>query len=176
MRKRVGVFGGSFAPVHDGHIGVAVGVIRAGIVDEVWFLPCRRNPLKKDVAIPDKERIALLEEAVERAVLKEDLQGKIKVDPIELGMPEPSYTYHTMEALLGMYPEFDFRLVIGADSYLDFKKWVRSGWLAENFRPVVFPRPGYELDDVDPPFTLLADVPLYDISSTRIRALRDTKC
>lgn len=175
MGKVIGIFGGSFAPVHEGHMGVACGVLRRGLVDEVWLLPCRRNPLKDGVALPDGERLRLLENAVAHITENLGYEGRLKVDPIELSMPDPSYTWQTMQTLCKKYPEYEFRLIIGGDSYLNFGKWVRNEWLKENFHPIVFPRPGYEIKDImDSDFTLLKDVPLYDISSTRLRAQSPT--
>ena len=169
-RKVVGVFGGSFAPVHEGHIGVACEVIRRSLADEVWMIPCRRNPLKETVALPDDMRLGLLRKAIAEAEERENLHHRLRLELIELSMPDPSFTWQTMEALRAKYPDYDFRLVIGADSYLNFTKWAKHDWLAQQFRPIVFPRPGYEIHDVNPCFTLMTGVREYDISSTRLRA------
>lgn len=169
-KRRVGIFGGSFAPVHRGHLGVAANVLAKGLADEVRLLPCRRNPLKDTVAMSDGERLALLRDAVDYMQCEDDsLRGRIKVDDIELSMPEPSYTWQTMERLSRENPDCEFSLIIGADSYLDFGRWKRSGWLAENFHPIVFPRPGYPVDKVEEGFRMLDGVEEFDISSTAIR-------
>ena len=84
-------------------------------------------------------------------------------------MPSPSYTYNTVKALMDKYPENEFRLLVGADSYLSFRDWYEREWLENNLDPIVYPRPGYEIKDPLPGWTLLEGVEKIDISSTEIR-------
>lgn len=169
MGKTIGIFGGSFAPVHHGHTGVAETILNKGLVDEVWMMPCRRNPLKNGVAIADAERIALLNKAVSQTMATSNLKGRIKVDLTELDMPEPSYTWLTLTMLKEKYPKDKFRLIIGADSYNNFDKWMRSEWIAENFQPIVFPRPGYPIEEKKEGFIFIEGVEEYNVSSTELR-------
>lgn len=167
----VAVFGGSFSPVHEGHLAVAEGVIKQKMADMVWMLPCRRNPLKDAApAYSDDQRVELLREAIQ----EEERQGRIapgtiKVDDIEYSMPEPSYTCDTLRELQKRYPEIEFRLVVGGDTYKEFHRWKNREWIEKNFSPIVYPRPGYELTEVAPDWTLLTGVRTVDISSTQIR-------
>lgn len=170
MRKRVGIFGGTFSPVHLGHISVAREVLAKGLVDEVWMMPCRRNPLKDDGSeFSDSLRIDLLHKAIEYAKLENDGELPVFVNSMELSMPEPSYTWKTMSELQKMHPDCSFRLIIGGDSYANFASWVKNEWLAENFSPIVYPRPGYEIGQPREGFTILEDIVTYDISSSDIR-------
>lgn len=156
--------------MHAGHLAVAFGVVEAGLASEVWLTPCRLNPLKDGSTLMDNTtRLQLLHKAV--AYGNERL-GKeaLKVCETELEMPSPSYTCNTMEALQQSRPEYQFRLLVGADSYLSFEKWKEWEWLQSHFSPIVYPRPGYEITELKPEWTLLRDVPLTDISSTEIRA------
>lgn len=167
--KTVAVFGGSFSPVHKGHMEVATGILHEGIADEVWLMPCRKNPLKEGtVQMQDAERLDLLKRAIDFFSPSAG-EGKLRIEPLELGMELPSYTYRTMQRLTEIYPDVRFRLVVGADSYLEFKKWKEWEWLEENFSPVVYPRPGYPVGNVGNRWTLLDGVKIFDISSTFIR-------
>lgn len=173
--KVAGVFGGSFSPFHEGHLNVADGVLKEGLVDEVWLMPCKRNPLKDGTTtFPNSERLREIESIAGR-YNEERGQDLLKVCGLELEMPEPSYTFRTLEELQKRNPEKEFRLIVGADSYLDFHKWRNYEWIQTNFRPIVYPRPGYEIKAVDPRWTLLSDVAEIDISSTEIRNRRQWK-
>lgn len=167
----VGVFGGSFSPVHTGHLEVVMGILDKGLTDEVWLLPCRLNPFKAgNKPIEDKERLRMLNAAVDYICKsKESYRKKIKISDIELTMPSPSYTFKTLNRLKEMYPDTVFRIVAGADSYLNFEKWREWEWIENNFSPIVYPRPGFVLGDVRNKWTLLSDVKLTDISSTQLR-------
>lgn len=157
--------------MHEGHLAVAEGVISKKMADAVWILPCRRNPLKEEApAYSDSERVEL----IKKAILEMERSGRvnpgaIKVDEIEYTMPEPSYTCDTLRELQRRYPEHDFRLVVGGDTYKEFDRWKESRWIEENFSPIVYPRPGYEITETRPEWTLLSGVKTVDISSTQIR-------
>ena len=165
----VAVFGGSFSPVHDGHMAVASQTLANGLAEEVWMMPCRLNPLKNGKGLlPDDTRVRLLRDAVEY-YRREKGQGGIKVDLTELQLPSPSYTALTLRHLAVKYPLHRFCLLVGADSYRDFEKWKDWKWIEENFNPIVYPRPGYEIMSVRPNWTLLENVKETDASSSAIR-------
>lgn len=167
--KEIAIFGGTFSPVHSGHMEVAKAVIENGLAEEVWLMPCRRNPLKQPSGLlSDGERISQLRRAADYSnkTLGEE---RIRISELELNMEAPSYTSDTMRRLIELYPQFTFRIVAGADSYLNFEKWKDWEWLENNFRPILYPRPGYTLDIVRPSWTLLRGVNLNDISSSEIR-------
>lgn len=168
--KTTAVFGGSFSPVHTGHMAVARGVVERGLADDVWLMPCRRNPLKAAVLMDDISRLRLLRQAADYTNRR--LGGeRIKVSELELEMPAPSYTSETLKALTEKYPDRGFRLVVGADSYLDFHRWRNWEWIVENFAPIVYPRPGQTIGTLEPGWTLLGGVEEVDISSTRLREM-----
>lgn len=170
---RIALFGGSFSPVHIGHMEVAKGILCQSLADEVWMMPCRQNPLKDGAGLMDDEtRKKLLEKA---AKYYEDMTGenKIKVIDIELGMPVPSYTADTLLRLTEIYPAHEFRLVVGADSYLGFSRWKDSELLEKNYNPIIYPRPGYHIEMPRPGWTKLENVRQTDISSTKIRELME---
>ena len=138
----VGVLGGSFSPVHKGHLEVARTVVERGLVDEVWLMPCRRNPLKDgSTTMPDAERLRLLNKAADyyNGLMEREA---VMVKDTELGMPEPSFTADTLRKLSVEYPGIELRLITGADSYINFNRWKEWRWIEANFRPIVYPRPG----------------------------------
>ena len=164
VRKKTvtGIYGGSFNPIHLGHTQLAQALAQSGLVDEVWLLVSPQNPLKADVALlDDAERLRLARLAVR------GLQG-VEVCDREFSLPRPSYMYHTLEVLSTEHPDREFVLVIGADNWERFPRWYRSRDILEQYRVIVYPRPGYPCCDV-PEGVTVADTPLLDISSTQIR-------
>ena len=167
----IAVFGGSFSPVHRGHMEVAANILRLSLADKVIMMPCRRNPLKDGTSLmPDQDRIRLLEAAASYYRNVKDSYG-ILISEMELNMPAPSYTYKTLELLSVENPKDRFRLVVGSDSYLDFDRWKNGDWIENNFSPIVYPRPGYRIDMLRPNWTVLEDVEQIDLSSSAIREM-----
>lgn len=175
MKRKIGVFGGSFNPVHEGHLAVACGVLRSGLVDEVWFMPCRRNPLKdNEPEFAEKDRVELLRDKIESGAgsfnfFTPEMRGRLKITDVDFRLPSPSYTWKSLQQLSLENPDCDFRLIMGADSYLGFKNWKRPDWIRENFGLIIYPRPGYEIQNVEDNCVLLRNMKEYDISSTEIR-------
>ena len=167
---RIGIYGGSFNPIHIGHTSLAQSIIQQGIVDEVWLLVSPLNPLKQS-ANPDildyDERLHIARLATE------GMQG-ICVSDFESSLPIPSYTVSTLAALAKAYPQHSFHLIIGADNWVDFKKWYKWQEILASYPIIIYRRPGYELDTnantvVEAKGITIAETPLYDISSTEIR-------
>lgn len=159
--------------MHKGHMEVARAAIEKRLVDKVIMMPCRRNPLKDGSAtMEDDERLRYLAAAAAcyNMALGEE---KITIDDMELGMPEPSYTRDTLLELRKRYPDIKFRVLTGADSYLNFKKWKDWEWIERNFSPIVYPRPGYPIEEVRTEWTLLDGVEENDVSSTAIRKMME---
>lgn len=160
----VGIFGGTFNPVHNGHIKLAEWIVNRKIVDEVWLVLSPANPLKpKRPGATDQDRKDMLAAACE---------GVKGVAPclIEFDLPRPSYSINTLLALKEKYPAIDFRIIIGADNWLIFNKWREYERILENFAPIIYPRPGSELSTTLPQgVTALFDAPQFPVSSTLLR-------
>lgn len=154
----VGIFGGSFNPVHNGHIKIAETILERNLADEVWLTVSPLNPIKKhpETLLPDVERMEMTRLATE------DVSG-LKASDIELTLPKPSYTINTLRMLSAMYPDTKFRLIIGSDNMLIFDRWKSHDEILRVYNPIVYPRPGYNCD------TALKDFPEIEISSTQIR-------
>ena len=162
---KIGIFGGSFNPVHIGHLMLASYMQQFEGFDEVWLMLSPLNPLKANPSelIPDLTRLKMLEIAVAGVT-------GLKVSDIELSMPRPSYTINTLRYLAKRYPRHSFRLIIGADNWKIFSQWRDSEKIIEEFGVTVYPRPGYTIPTIyDDNVDVVSSAPLAEISSTFLR-------
>ena len=165
---KIGIYGGSFNPVHFGHVGLAKWVIENTDLDELWLLVSPNNPLKPaGILAPEEQRLAEVKEAVK------DIKH-VKVSDFEFHLPRPSYTANTLRELQKTYPEHEFTLVIGEDNIAIFNQWKEYEFILENFRIFVYPRKGAMTNDQSPitnakNILFLTNAPLFDISSTELR-------
>ena len=166
----VGVFGGSFDPIHVGHVALARYALAHGGLDEVWLMVSPRNPLKPHATLAsDEQRLEMARLATE------GIRG-IRVSDFEFSLPVPSYSWLTLTKLREAYPDISFRLIIGGDNWADFDRWKNPDLIREEFGVIVYPRPGEEIPFPPPGVTILADAPQMPVSSTQIRnILRDNK-
>lgn len=165
---RIGIYGGSFNPVHNGHTSLAKWIVDNSLVDELWLMVSPLNPLKADV----ENEILPFEMRMEMArIATENING-VRVSDFENSLPVPSYTISTLDALCRAYPQHSFSLVVGADNWKDFHRWHKWQDIVGNYDVFVYNRPGYDLE-IPHEFSSvkLIDAPLYDISSTMIRKL-----
>jgi nicotinate-nucleotide adenylyltransferase len=165
VKMRIGIYSGSFNPIHLGHQQLAEYLIDNKLVDEVWFVVSPCNPLKKQEDLID-EYIRL-----EMVVFAIRDQHGLKASDIEFTWPIPSYTIDTLHELSSQYPDFQFELIIGSDNALVFDQWKEYKELLVEYPVLVYPRSGYDFVEVANkyPQMQLLDTPYYDISSTRIR-------
>lgn len=161
---RTGIFGGSFNPIHIGHLALANYLCENGEVDEVWFLVSPQNPFKQNVSLlDDNMRLRLVKAAIEG-------YPKFKASDFEFSLPKPSYTVTTLEKLSETYPDRDFYLIIGGDNWAAFDKWKSPEKILANHHILVYPRRGYDIDTESLPSNVKAvDTPILEISSTFIR-------
>ena len=132
--KRIGIFGGSFNPIHLGHTALAAYICEQGLVDEVWLMVSPQNPLKRDLTLLDEnERLTMARLAVAPYPM-------LKASDFEFTLPRPSYTYHTLQALRAAYPECEFSLIIGEDNWQCFNRWYRGEDIARETPIIVYPR------------------------------------
>lgn len=153
--KRIGIFGGSFNPIHNGHIALAQAVLRQCALDEVWLMVSPQNPLKRNSAdlLDDHLRLQMAEKALE------GVEG-VKACDYEFRLPKPSYTWNTLQHLSKDYPDCRFTLLIGGDNWAHFTRWRHWKDILRCHNVIVYPRDEY-------PGTI--DVPLLPVSSTEIR-------
>lgn len=162
---KIGVFGGSFDPIHTGHAMVANYIAQCCGLDEVWLMPGRINPLKISTPPASGEHRLAMCRLVARHC------RNVGVSDIELTLPAPSYTYITLGELERLHPGFQFRLIIGSDNWNCFSRWRNSEEIIRRWHPIIFPRPGHDVDPDSLPqgVTLVPDCPVAAISSTFIR-------
>ncbi len=163
--KQIGIFGGSFNPIHCGHIALARHLLTNLGLDEIWFVVSPLNPFKANAnnLLADDLRYQLT------AMALADEPG-LKASDCEMHLPRPSYMWNTLCHLSERYPKARFTLLIGADNWLAFNRWANSERIIDNYRIAVYPRPGYTIDTASmPPSVTAVNAPLYPISSTDIR-------
>ena len=166
------LYGGSFNPIHLGHIALGEWLIGHHYADELWFLVSPQNPLKPVAGLlADDARLHLAHLAVAEATAASATGvAALCVSDFEFRLPRPSFMVHTLEALRATYPGREFLLVIGADNWQRFPLWHRADEILCHHRIIVYPRPGYCIEPTAmPPGITSVDAPLHDLSSTQIR-------
>ena len=169
---RTGIFGGSFNPIHKGHISLVRQLKKKARLDEVWLMVSPQNPLKhSSELLDDNLRLEMARMAVEGE------QGIIACD-YEMHLPKPSYTWNTLQALTKDYPDREFFLLIGGDNWALFNRWYHYEDILSRYPIVVYPRKMQD-DNLKTPELLnsldkittpqIIDAKLLDISSTEIR-------
>jgi nicotinate-nucleotide adenylyltransferase len=161
---KIGLFFGSFNPIHIGHLAIANYMVEYSDLDEIWLVISPQNPLKKKKTLLNEyDRLKMVELA-----LKDDF--KIKPTDIEFRLPKPSYTIDTLTYLSERNPKHDFVLIVGTDNFQSFHKWKNYEQILKQYKLYVYPRPGYELGEYENHKSLsLINAPLIEISSSFIR-------
>lgn len=170
----IGIYGGSFNPIHLGHTALGMWLVRQGFVDELWFLVSPQNPLKPMAnLLADEDRLRLAQLAVNdvaRNPEMADVASRLHVSDFEFHLPRPSYMVHTLEAMRDAWTDREFVLVIGADNWLRFPQWYRADEILRHHSIIIYPRPGFPIDSMSlPQGVQLVDAPLMDVSSTAVR-------
>jgi nicotinate-nucleotide adenylyltransferase len=166
----IGLFFGSFNPVHIGHLIIANYIISYGEVDQLWFVLSPQNPLK-----PQKE---LLNEYHRQHLLQSAIEGenKFKCSTIEFQLPRPSYTIDTLAYLKEKYPSHQFTIIMGSDSFKNIKNWKNGELLTKEYSILIYKRPHFEIRNEGKANIKILNAPLLDISSTLIRdIIKDKK-
>ena len=179
---KIGIYGGSFNPIHFGHIGLAKWVTEHTDLDQVWLMVSPNNPLKdKTILADEQERLDAAKEAIrktENEKRKTENGKQILVSDFEFHLPRPNYTANTLRELQKQYPQHEFTLIIGEDNLNIFNKWREYQYILDTYRIFVYPRrniisqPSQQHEDIlrkANNVKLLADAPYFDISSTELR-------
>lgn len=143
QQRAVGLFGGTFDPVHQGHLDLARHVLKRCSLDEVWFIPAPEPPHKRQPVASFEQRLRMLE-----AALVAEGEERLRCSRIEADLPRPSYTVRTVEALRGLEERHDYYLIIGADSLVDLPHWYRAGDLLAAVNLIVVRREHLEPADI----------------------------
>ncbi len=163
-KKKIGLFFGSFNPIHNGHLMIANYMLEFTRLDQIFFVVSPQNPFKEQKNLLDEHhRLALVQEAIGD-------NNKYRACNIEFKMPKPSYTIDTLIYLKEKYPEKEFSLIMGSDNLLHFHKWKNYKEIINNHSIYVYPRPGFDAKSANIQKNIVfTDAPLIEISSSFIR-------
>jgi nicotinate-nucleotide adenylyltransferase len=162
----IGLFFGSFNPVHIGHLALANYLLEFVPFREIWFIVSPQNPFKTEEALaPARQRLAMVSQSVSP-------ESRFKVSDVEFDLPRPSYTIDTLEVLSHRHPQSRFSLIMGSDNLTRLDRWKSWNELAGRYPIVVYPRPGHpvlERSELPHPNITVVEAPLLDLSSTLLR-------
>lgn len=163
---RVGLFFGSFNPIHTGHLIIANYIANYSEVKKVWFVVSPQNPLKKSNSLLNaNHRKHLIDLSIEG-------ETKLQSSNIEFKLPKPSYTIDTLTYLDEKYPHHDFSIIMGSDSFSNIRKWKNYEMLLNNYPIIIYQRPGFVVkDEMLTERISIMNAPLLEISSTVIRKM-----
>lgn len=160
---KIGLFFGSFNPIHHGHLIIANHLLNHTSLDKVWFVISPQNPFKESHSLLNEyDRYHLVQLAI-----NED--ERLKASEVEFSLPKPSYTSHTMVYLSEKYPMHRFTLIMGSDSFRNLGNWKNAQSLVANYEIIIYRRPGFEVDNILNADIKIMDAPLLEISATHIR-------
>lgn len=162
--KKIGLFFGSFNPVHTGHMVIANFMATQTELSEVWMVVSPQNPFKKSSNLADQyERLHLVQLAIGNT-------PGIRASDIEFKLPKPSYTIDTLAHLRDHYPDYEFALIMGGDNLPTLPKWKNYEIILRDYQIYVYNRPGVELGELaNHPKVHLQDAPLMQLSATYVR-------
>lgn len=160
--KKIGLFFGSFNPIHYGHLMIANYIKEFTDTDEIWFVVSPQNPHKDSSELCNEHhRLNMVKLAIENIPF-------IKECNIEFNLPKPSYTINTLNELQKIYIYYNFYIIMGSDNYINLHKWHRYKEIKQNFKILVYPRHNYEVNTEEENITLI-NAPKIEISSSFIR-------
>lgn len=168
---KVGLYFGSFNPIHIGHLAIANYISEFSDLDEIWLVVSPQNPLKKKKSLLNEfDRYKMVELALNN-------NNKIKPTDIEFHMPKPSFTIDTLTYLSDRNPTYKFAIILGTDNFDSFHKWKNYEEILNKYELYVYPRPGYDLGEYENHESITqVNAPVMEISSSFIReAIQDDK-
>jgi nicotinate-nucleotide adenylyltransferase len=163
MQKKIGLYFGSFNPVHTGHLIIASHLANNTDLKEVWFVVSPQNPFKKETGLlNERHRISLVKLAIED-------EQSLKASDVEFKLPKPSYTIDTLIYLSEKYPEYEFSVIMGSDGFQNIEKWKNYEQIINNYSIYIYMRPGFEVTNKYGDNIIQVKAPLLEISATEIR-------
>jgi len=159
----IGLYFGSFNPIHIGHLIIANHVLNETPINKIWFIVSPQNPFKESKTLLNEfDRLHLV-----RLATQDD--NRIKCSDIEFNLPKPSYTSNTLTFLSEKYPENKFALIMGSDSYQNLDKWKNYETIINNYPVYVYKREGYEIKKTFDKEAVILNAPIIQISASQIR-------
>lgn len=167
----IGLYFGSFNPIHIGHCIIANYIRNETGIDQVWFVVSPQNPFKKASSLLNEyDRLHLVQKAIEN-------DSGMKASDVEFHLEKPSYTAHTLSYLQEKYPIHVFHVIMGGDSFQNLDKWKNAEYIKKHFHIYVYNRPGHLINGTTKDkIHILEEAPLLEISATQIRQyIKDKK-
>lgn len=162
---KIGLYFGSFNPIHNGHLIIANHILNETDIKKVWLIVSPQNPFKQSNSLLNEyDRLHLVNTAIEN-------DDRLKSSDIEFQLPKPSYTSSTLAYLKEKYPEHQFVIIMGSDSFQNLNKWKNYKTIIETCQIVIYTRPGFEVINDIQADILEMKAPLLEISATYIREL-----
>lgn len=159
----IGLYFGSFNPIHTGHLIVANHVVNHTEVDKIWFVVSPHNPLKESHSLLNEyHRLHLVNLAIED-------NPKFRASNVEFSLPKPSYTIDTLTYLSEKFPLEQFSVIMGADSFANIHRWKNYERLIEDYALIIYNRPGFEVKPIPGANITVLNAPLLQLSATYIR-------
>ncbi|HYH15926.1 MAG TPA: nicotinate (nicotinamide) nucleotide adenylyltransferase [Flavisolibacter sp.] len=160
---KVGLYFGSFNPIHVGHLIIASHVLNETDLQKIWFVLSPQNPFKHSASLLNEfDRLYLVQKAVEG-------DDRLRASDIEFSLPKPSYTSHTLAYLKEKYPTHEFSIIMGSDSFQNLGKWKNAEAIINNYPILVYERPGFPVNNTIDAQIQVMKAPLLEISATHIR-------
>lgn len=160
---KVGLYFGSFNPVHNGHLIIANHLLQNTDLDQVWFVISPQNPFKpSSTLLNEYHRLHLVQIAIESV-------PQMQACDIEFRLPKPSYTADTLAYLIDKYPQHKFTILMGSDSYQNLPRWKNSEYIINNYQVYIYIRPGFPVEHLYKANHQIVHAPHLDISATFIR-------
>ena len=160
---KIGLYFGSFNPIHIGHLIIANHILNETDLQKVWFVVSPQNPFKpSSTLLNEYHRLHLVQKAIEG-------DDRLRASEIEFTLPKPSYTAHTLAYLAEKYPAHQFTIIMGSDSFQNLGKWKNAETIIEHYPILVYNRPGFAVENNLGANAKILDAPLLEISATYIR-------
>jgi nicotinate-nucleotide adenylyltransferase len=162
---QIGLYFGSFNPIHTGHLIIASHVHSEAHLDKLWFVVSPQNPFKPSTSLLNEyDRLHLVQKAVED-------DDRFRALDVEFNLPRPSYTAHTLAHLTDRYPEHQFHIVMGSDSFQNLQNWNNAEAIISHYPILVYLRPEFAVTETHGANVTILKAPLLEISATHIREL-----
>ncbi len=162
---KIGLYFGSFNPIHIGHLIIANHVVNETDLNQVWFVVSPQNPFKQSASLLNEyHRLHLIKSAI-------DGENNLRASGVEFNMPKPSYTVDTLAYLKEKHPEHEFSILMGSDGFQNLNKWKNHEVIITNHSIYIYKRPGFEVTETFGANVHILNAPLLEISSTHIREL-----
>jgi nicotinate-nucleotide adenylyltransferase len=161
---KIGLYFGSFNPIHNGHLIIAQHFLQETDLEKIWFVVSPQNPFKQNHSLLNEyHRLYLVQKAIEG-------ENHMRAVDIEFGLPKPSYTIDTMTYLEEKYPEHQFCIIMGSDSFQNLEKWKSGNLIMTRYPIYIYVRSGFEVDEKKISSNIhVLKAPLLDISASMIR-------